>query len=66
MSDKEITCPWCGKRNVPEECVVKKSQKQQTEITERRCRECGKSVAAYLKNEGDFFPQIRVFDNKAN
>jgi len=32
-------------------------------VRERRCSKCGKVLAAYLMEEGDFMPRIRKFQN---
>jgi len=61
MADKEIKCPWCGTQNVPEMII---SKKQKADIVERKCLQCGRTLAAYRKGEGDFFPKIRVFENQ--
>ena len=56
--DKEIQCPWCDAFTVPKVNVVKKGS---GEVSERRCGECGKVLAAYLESEGDFLTKIRKF-----
>jgi uncharacterized Zn finger protein len=56
--DKEIRCPWCGEMAMPK---VKHSQNDYGDITERRCPNCGKVLAAYLEQDGNFLPDIRVF-----
>ena len=56
--DKEIQCPWCDAFTVPKVNVVKKGA---GEVSERRCGECGKVLAAYLESEGDFLTKIRKF-----
>jgi len=58
--EKEVKCPWCEKKIVP---AVSLLRKQLGEVRERRCGECGKILAAYLVEEGDFFPRIRTFAN---
>lgn len=58
--EKEVKCPWCEKKIVPKVSLLKK---QLGEVRERRCSECGKILAAYLVEEGDFLPKIRTFAN---
>ena len=58
VMDKEVKCPWCG------EVVMSKGSQSENEyghIVERRCSRCGKVLAAYLEEEGTFFPDIRTF-----
>lgn len=58
--DKEVTCPWCLKQTTPKAEIIKK---QNGDVRERRCTECGKILAAYLADEGDFISMVRKFDN---
>ncbi|HEX74959.1 MAG TPA: hypothetical protein G4O12_00085 [Dehalococcoidia bacterium] len=55
---KEVKCPWCGQMVVP---GVSHSKNDYGDIVERRCSKCGKVLAAYLEEEGDFLPDIRTF-----
>ena len=56
--DKEVKCPWCGEVTTPK---VGYSKNDYGDIIERRCPKCGKVLAAYLEQEGDFLPEIRTF-----
>ena len=55
---KERTCPWCGETAVPE---VKHRINAYGEVVERTCSKCGKVLAAYLEEEGDFLTKIRSY-----
>lgn len=57
-TQKEVKCPWCGEKTVPD---VKLLRKRCGEVEERRCRNCGKVLAAYLVGENVFLPSIRAF-----
>ncbi|MFB3917473.1 MAG: hypothetical protein ACE14M_12135 [Terriglobales bacterium] len=57
-AEKQVTCPWCGEKTVPEVRLLKK---RSGEVKERRCGNCGKVLAAYLAEEVAFLPSIRVF-----
>jgi phage FluMu protein Com len=56
--EKEVKCPWCKEKTVPKVSLLKK---QLGDVKERRCTECGKVLAAYLEEEGDFLPEMRTF-----
>lgn len=56
----ENKCPWCGETLVPASNVLAKSYGK---VRERRCAHCGKVLAAYLMEEGDFMNRIRKFEN---
>ncbi len=56
--EKEVKCPWCKEKTVPKVNLLKK---EFGNVKERRCTECGKAIAAYLEEEGDFLSQIRTF-----
>jgi len=56
---KEIICPWCNEKTETDKKILKKENSQ---VVERRCKNCGKILAAYMENEKDFLPKIRVFD----
>jgi len=58
--EKEVKCPWCERKTVPTVSLLKK---QLGGVRERRCSECGKILAAYLVEEGNFLPKIRTFAN---
>ena len=45
---KEIGCPWCGEKVVPESRIV---QRKAGEVIERSCPNCAKVIAAYLNGE---------------
>jgi len=52
---KEIECPWCGKKVIPE---AKVSQRKIVDVVERSCPLCGKLIAAYHGDEA-FLDTIR-------
>ena len=56
--DKEVKCPWCGEMIVPK---VNHSKNDYGDVLERRCTKCGKVLAAYLEQEGDFLTAMRTF-----
>ncbi|OIP92044.1 MAG: hypothetical protein AUK24_02150 [Syntrophaceae bacterium CG2_30_49_12] len=58
--DKEITCPWCKTETISKMSLVSKPNGA---VRERRCTNCGKVLAAYLVEEGDFLNSIRTFQN---
>lgn len=58
--DKELTCPWCKTETVTRMSLINKPHGT---IRERRCTNCGKVLAAYLVEEGNFFNSIRTFQN---
>ena len=58
--EKEVMCPWCENKMVPEISLL---EKEKGNIRERRCTSCGKVLAAYLVEEGDFLRSIRKFQN---
>ena len=58
--EKEVMCPWCNKNVIPQ---VKSLKRDNGEVRERRCGSCGKVLAAYLAEEGDFMGNIRKFQN---
>jgi len=58
--DKEVICPWCEKKGVPE---VKMKEKSHGKVRERRCAACGKVLAAYLAEEGAFMRSVRKYEN---
>ena len=57
----ERKCPWCGKVAFLEVMLVKK---RSGDVRETRCANCGKVLAAYLVEEGDFMSGIRAFPNQ--
>lgn len=59
--EAEVVCPWCEKKSVPKKSVL---EKPHGTIGERRCPSCGKVLAAYLVEEGDFMSSIRKFENE--
>jgi uncharacterized Zn finger protein len=59
--EKEVECPWCGKKAVPKIQILKK---EKGNVGERRCTSCGKVLAAYLVEEGNFMKNIRKFENE--
>jgi len=58
--EKEAVCPWCGGETVPRMEIL---EKEHGKVRERRCGLCGKVLAAYLLEEGDFMNRIRKFQN---
>jgi len=59
-TENENKCPWCGETRVP---TINVLVKPYGEVRERRCTYCGKVLAAYLMEEGDFMSGIRKFRN---
>ena len=57
--DKEVKCPWCGEMTMPKVSHLKSDYGHI--IAERRCSHCGKVLAAYLEDEGNFLPDVRTF-----
>jgi ribosomal protein S27AE len=63
MNDKKEKlrkCPWCGEASGTKEKLLKKTY---GEVRERRCPNCGKILAAYLADEGQFLPKMRSYQN---
>ena len=58
--DKEVKCPWCEEMTLPKINHVKNDYGN---VLERRCHKCGKVLAAYFEQEGDFLPGTRTFSN---
>ena len=58
LKEKEITCPWCNEKTMPNRDMVHKTH---VVVVEARCSKCGKILAAYKDSEGAFLPNIRVF-----
>jgi len=58
--EKEVVCPWCEEKTVPQMVILKK---EHGDVRERRCSLCGKVLAAYLAQEGDFMRGVRKFQN---
>ena len=59
-NENESRCPWCGEALVLAGHVLGKPYGK---VRERRCTHCGKVLAAYLMEEGDFMSRIRKFQN---
>ena len=57
---KQRKCPWCGEIADVKEKLIKKTH---GEVRERRCVNCGKVLAAYLSDEGQFLPKMRSYQN---
>ena len=55
---KERTCPWCDEIV---ETEVKHRKNAYGDIVERSCPKCGKVLAAYLEQEGDFLMKMRSY-----
>ncbi len=58
--DNVIICPWCEEKTVPKIAMV---EKENGDVRERRCANCGQVLSAYLAEEGDFMSGIRKFQN---
>jgi len=58
--DKEVMCPWCGQKTKPKLYMKKMKYGK---VRERRCGYCGKVLAAYLADEGDFMKGVRKYEN---
>ena len=58
---KKIKCPWCGEGMLASEVNVGRHKGDYGTVVERKCAKCSNVLAAYLEEEGDFFPRIRVF-----
>jgi len=58
---KEIKCPWCGQAVPVPEVKIAAKKSDYADVKERRCPKCGKILAAYIENEGNFLPRIRTF-----
>ena len=58
---REIKCPWCEEVISETEVKVEHRRSDYGTVLERRCAKCGKVLAAYLDQEGDFLPRIRKF-----
>ena len=56
---KEVKCPWCDEKTEAKKMVNKNDHGN---VVERRCTKCDKILSSYLVGEGDFFPNIRVFE----
>lgn len=59
--EKEVICPWCTEKTTPE---IKLLEKEHGMVREVRCTKCGKILAGYRGEEGDFMKSIRKFENK--
>ncbi len=58
---REIKCPWCSEIIPVSEAKVRRCGNDFGTVIERRCSKCGRVLAAYLEEEGDFLPGIRTF-----
>jgi hypothetical protein len=56
----KVFCPWCEEKMTPKMRILEKANGK---VSERRCANCGKVLAAYLIEEGDFMSRIRKFEN---
>ena len=56
---KELKCAWCGE--VVTEPRLKRIKNEYGQVVERRCPKCGKVMAAYLEQEGEFLKDMRTF-----
>ncbi len=61
LKREEVRCNWCGETIPVPEVKVKRVKNDYGTVIERRCPKCGKVLAAYLEEEGDFLPKIRTF-----
>lgn len=58
---KELKCAWCQQVIPPAQVKVKSSKTQGGNVVERRCPHCGKTLAAYLEEDGSFLSRLRTF-----
>ena len=58
--EKEVVCPWCEEKTIPNVVIL---NKENGDVSERRCAKCNKILAAYLVEEGDFMGNVRKFEN---
>ena len=61
MKKTEIKCPWCEETMPASSIVAKRLRNEYGTIIERRCSKCAEILAAYLEEEGDFLPKMRIF-----
>jgi len=52
-------CPWCGQAVVEPKVALLKNDLG--DVRERRCPHCGKILAAYLDEEGEFMMKMRSY-----
>lgn len=53
------SCPWCSQ--IVEEPKVALLKNNYGDVRERRCPHCGKILAAYFEQEGEFMGKIRSY-----
>jgi len=58
---KEIKCTWCGEMNSESDVKIGHKRNDYGGVVERRCARCGKVMAAYREDEGNFLRRIRKF-----
>lgn len=58
---KDSICVWCSKTISVVQVLERHEKRENGTIFERRCPGCGKVLAAYLEEEGEFFKKIRTF-----
>ncbi len=58
---QEIKCAWCGESIPVVNVKIKHLKNDFGKVIERRCNTCGRVLAAYLEEEGDFLTKIRTF-----
>ena len=58
---QETKCPWCEQVIPTVTIEAKVIDNDFSHVRERRCSKCGKVLAAYLEEEGEFLSRIRTF-----
>lgn len=58
--EREVTCPWCTEKTIPE---IKMVERERGAVREIRCPRCGQILAGYRAEEGDFMKSVRKFEN---
>ena len=56
--NNELMCPWCNELMVP---AVSTLSAGDGAVQERKCSNCGRLLAAYLKEAGQFLKRVRTF-----
>ena len=57
----EIKCPWCLEVIPASKVGVSRHENEFGTVLERTCGKCGRTLSAYLEEEGSFLPKIRNF-----
>ena len=61
MPKEKILRGWCNQEVASSDCKAKSLKNDHGNVIEMRCPKCNKVLAAYLKDEGNFFASIRNF-----